>query len=466
VSFPFYTTIFFNTMAYIDLSKRRPYGRYYIPCEPPPDKLKPERRAGIVPFNDGIEAAWVQRQRDQPTNQLLLQSDRDHALRHLRDPHGELLGATKKERAYDSTLRHKYRKNLEEDGGQLYWKSNGQFDRRAALTASNAYAIHTQGHRWAGHQGVRKVWEFLREFYHPVTYEDCEFFKENCLICSLNEKNQYLPKSSKIVSHGCLHRIQIDLMDFKLTPDGDTKYILQVKDHFSRMVWLFPLEDKEAEPVTTIMEVWFDDNGYPVILQMDNGTEFKARLIKVLEERGIIIINGRPRNPQAQGSVEVANRSFKAVLRKYQVEFGTSKFVMFLKPIQLILNTSQTAELPDRKTPFDVWFGRKPGFIRPKINEIFDGDTNETRMEATNDLEADGFQWVDFREDDIEYERRVLTEAENRVHQHNAHRATRYGKNNPVAPSFAIGDLVTLVVHLRQRLSNESTRLPCRITVQ
>ena len=50
---------------------------------------------------------------------------------------------------------------------------------------------------------------------------------------------------------------------------------------------------------------------------MDNGTEFKARLIKVLKERGIIVINGRPWHPQAQGLVKVANKSFKAVLYKY-----------------------------------------------------------------------------------------------------------------------------------------------------
>jgi hypothetical protein len=44
-------------MAYINLLKRRPYRRYYIPYKPPPDKLKPKKRTSIILFNDSIKAA-------------------------------------------------------------------------------------------------------------------------------------------------------------------------------------------------------------------------------------------------------------------------------------------------------------------------------------------------------------------------------------------------------------------------
>jgi hypothetical protein len=107
-----------------------------------------------------------------------------------------------------------------------------------------------------------------------------------------------------------------------------------------------------------------------------------------------------------------------------------------------------------------VWFGRKPTFIRPILKEVYDLETQETRLESTVDVDTDGHQWVDFMEDDIEYERRALTEAENRVYNYNAHRSTRYGKINAQAPPFAVGDLVTLRCHLRNRISTESTRIP------
>jgi transposase InsO family protein len=149
----------------------------------------------------------------------------------------------------------------------------------------------------------------------------------------MNEQNHDKPAVQKIISHGCLHRLQIDLMDYTLRPDGKWTWILQIKDHFSRMVWLFPLLAKDADPITDIMEVFYDDNGYPVIQQMDHGTEFKKRLNDVLAERGTIVIHGAPRHPQAQGSVEVANKAFKAILRKFQTKYGTTQFECFLKPI-------------------------------------------------------------------------------------------------------------------------------------
>jgi len=52
-------------------------------------------------------------------------------------------------------------------------------------------------------------------------------------------------------------------MDFRGNPDGKYKWILQIKDHFSRFVWLFAMENKESETVAAILIVWFHGNGYP-----------------------------------------------------------------------------------------------------------------------------------------------------------------------------------------------------------
>ena len=78
-----------------------------------------------------------------------------------------------------------------------------------------------------------------------------------------------------------MDRLVIDLMDFsvslvsslvvilytnytqKSTPDGDYNYILQMRDHFTKMTWLRPLKDKTAEGVAEALEPWLDDNGDP-----------------------------------------------------------------------------------------------------------------------------------------------------------------------------------------------------------
>jgi hypothetical protein len=68
-----------------------------------------------------------------------------------------------------------------------------------------------------------------------------------------------------ILSSRCLDRIQFDLIDFRSTPDISIdsvkfKWILQIKDTFSKYIWLIPLVDKEAETVAATIEIWIGQN--------------------------------------------------------------------------------------------------------------------------------------------------------------------------------------------------------------
>jgi hypothetical protein len=71
------------------------------------------------------------------------------------------------------------------------------------------------------------------------------------------------PPVKPIVSKHCLDRLVIDLMDFRGMPDRDFKWILQMKDHFSRFIWVYALKDKASETVGKILRSWFKQNGYP-----------------------------------------------------------------------------------------------------------------------------------------------------------------------------------------------------------
>jgi hypothetical protein len=54
-------------------------------------------------------------------------------------------------------------------------------------------------------------------------------------------------------------------MDFRFIPDMSTciefNWILQIKDTFSKYIWLIPLLDKEAETVAKAMDTWIGQNG-------------------------------------------------------------------------------------------------------------------------------------------------------------------------------------------------------------
>jgi hypothetical protein len=86
------------------------------------------------------------------------------------------------------------------------------------------------------------------------------------------------PGNTPIRSSRVMERVQIDLivLTSALPEKNDNyKYIMTVKDHFSRFVWLVPMRRKNVASVVAGLRPIFDVFGCPTILQSDNGGEFK-----------------------------------------------------------------------------------------------------------------------------------------------------------------------------------------------
>jgi hypothetical protein len=139
----------------------------------------------------------------------------------------------------------------------------------------------------------------------------------------------------------------------------------------------------------------------------DNGTEFKGGVAQICKELGIRMIRGRAYHPQTQGTVERANRTFKRRLSALQAQKGRSNWVALLAELALVINTTTTRALPRHKTPFDVWFGRKPRWITAGPMADVD-DEDQDFQDDTDDDDSD---------DD---EDPVLSEIEARVVANNA----------------------------------------------
>jgi transposase InsO family protein len=84
---------------------------------------------------------------------------------------------------------------------------------------------------------------------------------DKCAVCAVQATNKGKPPIKPIKTRRCLDRIQIDLMDFRSQSDGEYKWILQIKDTFSRYIWLYALKDKSAELVMDALVQWFGQNG-------------------------------------------------------------------------------------------------------------------------------------------------------------------------------------------------------------
>jgi transposase InsO family protein len=103
------------------------------------------------------------------------------------------------------------------------------------------------------------------------------------------------------------------------------KYVLTIKDVFSKWVEARPLEDKTAETTASgLLDVilrW----GMPKEIISDQGKEFVAQVQSLLAnylsyKRQF----STPYHPQTNGQVEQFNRTLKGILRKYINKQGSN----------------------------------------------------------------------------------------------------------------------------------------------
>ena len=95
----------------------------------------------------------------------------------------------------------------------------------------------------------------------------------------------------------------------------DYKYLFTMVDHFTKYGWIIPLKDKASLTVLRAFKKWITTHNTQMILQTDNGAEFKNKIIsQFCSERNVQQIYGVPHNPQHQGAVEAFNRTVQDFL--------------------------------------------------------------------------------------------------------------------------------------------------------
>jgi hypothetical protein len=172
---------------------------------------------------------------------------------------------------------------------------------------------------------------------------------------------------------------------------------------------------------------------------------------------GIWIVCSHAYHPQSQGSIEVANRTFKRRLAALQLAHGVQTWVDQLPELALTINTTTSFGLPRNKTPFEVWFGRKPHWIggqptQPIQLGFFDLDEDEDNSDQDyNSSDQD---------DNSGNANLVLTEIETRVAVNNARiHAQMIRKNSGRSKEFNDGDIATLKIPTKLRLKTKAVRL-------
>ena len=188
-----------------------------------------------------------------------------------------------------------------------------------------------------------------------------------------------------IVVLKALEQIQVDLINMRHEPSGTYKWILHIKDHFTKFSRLYPLHSKCASGVADKIMLFIQHYGSPDICQADNGKEFKGALLILLKRTGTKIINGRPRQPQTQGLVEQGNSVVKDKLRKWKQHSGSSQWHNGLFDIVRQINAQTHTSLPWGWNPYFAFFNRHPRPLKnirrmPNKDDIDRLDTLEQRV--------------------------------------------------------------------------------------
>ncbi|CAF0929775.1 unnamed protein product [Adineta ricciae] len=202
--------------------------------------------------------------------------------------------------------------------------------KKPVLLYENMYEVYKKIHIETAHAGRDKCLDALSINYSWFNRELLQICLKSCSSCQQRKSIKRPTVSKPIIALEFMTRVQMDLIDMRTRPDmnpnGKTyKWILQLKDHFSKYCWGRALQKKEAREVYDCVREIFFQFGPPHILQSDNGREFVNELINSLEADfpGMNIVHGRPRHPQTQGLIERANAILSDALGKcYQKEIS------------------------------------------------------------------------------------------------------------------------------------------------
>ena len=225
----------------------------------------------------------------------------------------------------------------------------------------------------------------LKFFCNGIKALAKEFLK-SCPDCQLHKPFPTVaPPPRPIRTFGPFERLQADVIDmapgkkrsFMTHYRGQYRYVLVIKDCFSKFCWLFPTKTKSANEVLSIMHNFFYyDEGAPKYLQTDNRKEFIAEVIQNLcTSLGVKIVHGRPYHPESQGQVENLNKRVKRKIAEHVCQRPPDEQAKIWPYIHVItrvareINTTWHYTIQD--VPFRVLKGRSSGYFQYPSDEDF-----------------------------------------------------------------------------------------------
>lgn len=330
----------------------------------------------------------------------------------------------------------------------------------------------------SGHRSIKDATDKLKQHvYWPTLEEDTANFIKNCLCCEKVRDGETVPRpyGRTLVAEYRNHIVAFDFMYIekpKLGCEHEFQYVLVLKDLYSGMVELVPCKYASHIPVVEALAFWCGRYGTPKILQSDQGSHFKNKILEDLTRRmGIHHHFTFAYCPFSNGAIEIVNRSLKRVLRTAILEqnLKTSDWPYLLPMVMSVINGSKAERLGDL-APRQVYMGL-PEYDPFTI--IYNPSWGELR-EIPLDTDEIKMAFEDLMEDlNVMHAEVTMAKAAAREKSHRAWRR-RLGlpeeddEEINIVPDidFTIGDYVLVAVPNKRRMTKLDAvwRGPYRVT--
>jgi hypothetical protein len=248
------------------------------------------------------------------------------------DLSGESLEKFREEQLKDDTLVDCWRKTTEEKTSFIINKDDKLLYRehkiatlpvfQLVLPVSKRLTVIRFAHEscFSAHFGSKKsLRRIAAYFYWPNMATDVNKYVRSCDLC---QKRIPITKADSVPIKAIPHstfpfqEMYVDIAG-PLEPASSAghRYIICLVDSMTRWLEALPLRTVSAAETCNALMQMFCRVGFPQILTSDNASNFVAQLSNELYKRvGIKIIHSSPLHPQANGTVERANRSLKHML--------------------------------------------------------------------------------------------------------------------------------------------------------
>ncbi len=132
----------------------------------------------------------------------------------------------------------------------------------------------------------------MKKEAYRISKDDVQWLLKHFQVCKVNHQNITRVSLQPILALDVHERIQTDLIDMRIKPDGSYVWILHIKDHFLKHTILYTLTSKKASEIAYHISLYVRHFGALGIFQCDNSREFKGVQLIFLKKHDIKLING------------------------------------------------------------------------------------------------------------------------------------------------------------------------------